>query len=154
MLEPGTPAPPFALSDDQGRTVRLADFRGSWVLLWWFPKAATPGCTVEGQALRDRAHEFDAAGCVVLGVSFDTPQDNRCFAVAQGFTFALLSDTARTAGRDYMVVRDPDDQYVAFPKRCSYLIDPHGVIRRSYRVADVGGHAEQVLADLAELAAS
>lgn len=87
----------------------------------------------------------------MLGISFDTPHDNHAFASAQGFGFALLSDTHRVAGRDYHVVRDDDDQYASFPKRYSYLIDPDGVIRRSYRVADVGSHADEVLADLAEL---
>ena len=106
---------------------------------------------MEGQALRDRADEFAAVGCVVLGASFDTPAETRAFAIAQSFGFPLLSDPERQAGRDYQVSRQPDDQYVAFPLRISYLIDPDGVIRRSYAVSDVAGHADQVLRDLAKL---
>ncbi len=108
---------------------------------------------MEGRALRDRAERFEAANCVVLGASFDKPEDNKAFAEEQRFGFALLSDVDRRAGRDYDVVRDPDDQYASFPHRVSYLIDPEGRIARAYRVTDVGGHADEVLADLAALGA-
>jgi peroxiredoxin Q/BCP len=106
---------------------------------------------VEGQALRDRAEDFERLDCVVLGASFDTPEENRAFARAQEFNFALLSDVDRRVGRAYGVVRDDDDQYRSFPRRVSYLIDRHGVIQRTYAVADVAGHAARVLEDLAAL---
>jgi thioredoxin-dependent peroxiredoxin len=109
---------------------------------------------VEGQALRDRAHAFRAAACIVLGISFDTPAENKLFAEAQEFGFPLLSDVDRAVGRRYDVLRDADDQYAEFPRRISYLIDPAGVIRRAYVVADVAAHADEVLADLAALGAS
>ena len=107
---------------------------------------------MEGQALRDRAEEFRRVDCVVIGVSFDTPADNKAFADAQDFGFPLLSDVDRTVGARYEATRDDDDQYEAFPRRLSYLIDPAGVIRRSYIVSDVAGHAEEVLHDLSALA--
>lgn len=106
---------------------------------------------MEGRALRDRADAFERAGCVVLGASFDTPEENRRFAEDQRFGFQLLSDVDRTVGTDYEVARPAGDQYAAFPDRVSYLIDPDGVIRRAYRVSDVQGHADEVLADLAVL---
>ena len=106
---------------------------------------------MEGQALRDRADEFDRAGAVILGASFDTPADNKAFAVAQEFPFPLLSDADQTVGRAYGVTRAGDDQYNAFPRRLSFLIDPDGVIRRIYNVADVAGHAAEVLVDIARL---
>jgi len=87
----------------------------------------------------------------VLGASFDPPEDNHAFSVTQNFGFALLSDVDHAVGRAYEVARDDDDQYAAFPIRLSYLIDPDGVIRRCYRVSDVGSHADEVLADLAAL---
>ena len=151
MLPPGTPAPDFALPDQHGTTVRLADLRGQWVLLWWYPKAQTPGCTVEGQSIRDHADDFAAVDCVVLGASFDTVQGNLEFAELQGFGFALLSDVDRSVGAAYEVLRDTDDRYSGFAERYSYLIDPDGVIRRSYSVSDVGMHADDVLRDLSEL---
>lgn len=103
--------------------------------------------------MRDRAAEFAAAGCKVVGASFDSPEANKEFAEAQQFGFPLLSDVDRTVGRAYEVARDADDQYAAYPQRISYLIDPRGVIRIAYVVADVEGHADTVLADLARLRA-
>jgi peroxiredoxin len=87
----------------------------------------------------------------VLGASFDTIEDNKGFADAQGFAFRLLADTDRTVGTAYEALRDPDDQYAAMPRRISYLIDRDGVIRRSYEVTDPTAHADDVLADLAAL---
>jgi thioredoxin-dependent peroxiredoxin len=89
---------------------------------------------------------------VVLGASFDTVDDNRHFAAEQQFPFRLLSDHDRTVGRAYDVVRPAGDQYQAFARRFSFLINPEGVIARIYDVADVKGHADEVLADLALLA--
>lgn len=125
--------------------------RGGWVLLWWYPKAATPGCTLEGQTLRDRSAELSAAGCRIVGVSFDTPQENRAWAEAQNFGFTLLSDVDHRVGRAYQVERAPDDQYHAFPLRVSYLIDAGGMIRKTYSVAGVTDHATEVLATLEAL---
>ncbi len=109
---------------------------------------------MEGRALRDRADAFEAARCIILGASFDTPAENKAFADEQRFPFQLLSDVDRAVGAAYEVVRPPGDQYGAFPMRVSYLIDPDGVIRRAYGVADVAGHADAVLADLAVLNAT
>jgi peroxiredoxin Q/BCP len=89
----------------------------------------------------------------VLGASFDTPEENKAFATAQRFGFALLSDTDRGVGREYEVVREPGDPYPEFPMRIAYLIDPDGVIRRGYQVTDVAGFAGQALEDLTSLQA-
>ncbi len=104
--------------------------------------------------MRDRAAQFADVPCVVLGVSFDPPADNKAFADAQQFGFRLLSDVDRSVGRAYETARDDNDQYAAFSQRLSYLVDPDGVIRRSYQVSDVSGHADQVLADLGALRAT
>lgn len=106
---------------------------------------------MEGRALRDRADDFEAAGCTIIGASFDSVAENKAFADAQRFPFPLLSDVERAVGRRYQVVRPDDDQYAAFPLRVSYLIDPAAVIRRAYSVTDVGDHAAAVLRDLADL---
>jgi len=87
----------------------------------------------------------------VLGASFDTPAENLEFATAQEFPFALLSDVDRRVGTAYEVARAADHAYANFPERISYLIDPDGVIRESYAVTDVAGHAELVLSDLRRL---
>ena len=88
---------------------------------------------------------------MVLGASFDTVEDNRQFAADQQFPFRLLSDHGRSVGRAYGVMRPAGDQYEAFARRLSFLINPGGVIARVYDVADVKGHADEVLADLAQL---
>jgi len=106
---------------------------------------------VQGQALRDSAERFAELGAVIVGASFDTVADNRSFADAQEFPFALLSDVDRTVGSAYEVVRGPGERYAEFPRRRSFLIDPDGVVRRLYDVADVAGHAEAVIRDLIEL---
>ena len=106
---------------------------------------------MEGRALRDRAEAFAAAGCVILGASFDTAEENREFANDQNLGFRLLSDTDRSVGRAYGAVRPAGDQYASFARRYSYLIDPDGVVARVYDVADVKRHADDVLADIERL---
>ena len=151
MLDAGTRAPPFTLPDQDGVPLSLESLRGGWVLLWWYPKAGTLGCTIEGQELRDRADDFAAAECTVVGVSFDTPRENKAWYDAQAFGFRLLSDVDHAVGRMYEVEREPDDQYAAFPLRVSYLIDPDGIIRKTFEVSGVAEHAAAVLDILAEL---
>ncbi len=87
----------------------------------------------------------------MLGASFDTVEANHAFATAQHFPFRLLSDVDRAVGKRYQAVRPSGHQYADYPERISYLIDPDGVIRRSYAVHDVAGHAAAVIADLTEL---
>ena len=87
----------------------------------------------------------------MLGASFDTPEENKAFADKESFGFRLLSDVDRAVGTAYGVTRPPDDQYASMPKRVSFLIDPDGVIRRTYEVKDTAAHADEVLADLATL---
>jgi len=106
---------------------------------------------VQGQGLRDSAHLLATLDCVVFGASFDDVESNHAFATAQQFPFRLLSDVDRTVGRQYQAARNSDHQYADYPERISYLIDPEGVIRRSYAVHDVAGHAAEVIADLTEL---
>ena len=87
----------------------------------------------------------------MLGISFDTPEDNKAFAEKHDFPFRLLSDPGKTVGAVYQTLRDADDPYANFPQRHSYLIDPEGRIAKAYAVTDPGGHAAEVLADLAAL---
>jgi thioredoxin-dependent peroxiredoxin len=154
VLDPGAAAPPFTLPDQEGAPVSSSSLRGRWVLLWWYPKAGTPGCTVEGQELRDRRDDFAAAGCVIIGLSFDTQAENKAWSEAQGFGFNLLSDEDHAVGRTYEVEREADDQYAAFPLRVSYLIDPDGIIRKTFGVSAVADHATAVLDTLAALRGS
>jgi thioredoxin-dependent peroxiredoxin len=151
VLERGTAAPAFDLPDQDGEMVSLDSLRGRWALLWWYPKAGTPGCTVEGRELSGRIDDFAAAGCDVIGLSFDTVHDNKAWAENQGFEFRLLSDKDHRVGQLYEVEREPDDQYAAFPLRVSYLVDPEGIIRKTFAVTGVADHAEAVLGALSAL---
>jgi peroxiredoxin Q/BCP len=87
----------------------------------------------------------------VLGASYDTPADNKAFADSEAFGFRLLSDVDRAVATAYGANRPADDKYPDFPKRVSFLIDPDGIVRRTYEVADPAAHADEVLADLATL---
>ena len=85
----------------------------------------------------------------MLGISFDTPEENKAFQDGNSFPFRLLSDPDRAIGTTYEVLREPDDKFADYPNRISYLIDPEGAIVKAYEVADPGGHAAEVLVDLA-----
>ena len=102
---------------------------------------------MEGKGFRDRAPEFAEAGLEVVGVSFDTPQDNLAFAEKNGFPFRLLSDVDRKVGELYETKRAPEEQSPEYSKRRTYLIDPEGRIARAYRVSDIPAHPAQVLED-------
>jgi len=151
MLDPGTRVPDFTLPDQDGQLFTSAALAGHWTLLWWYPKAASPACTIEGQELRDSADDFRESGCHIVGMSFDPPEENKAWAEAQSFGFRLLSDVDHRVGRLFGVEREPDDQYSDFPLRVSYLVDPDGIIRKTYAVSGVEEHAVSVLSTLDEL---
>src|SRR5438067_1605936 len=102
---------------------------------------------MEGKGFRDRAPEFDETGAQVVGVSFDTPEDNRAFAEKNGFPFRLLSDVERKVGELYETKRAPAEHNPEYAKRRTYLIDPEGTIVKAYRVSDIPAHPDQVLSD-------
>jgi thioredoxin-dependent peroxiredoxin len=108
---------------------------------------------MEGRGFRDRAPELAEAGLEVVGVSFDTPEDNRAFAEKNGFPFRFLSDVDRTVGELYETKRAPAEQSPGYAKRRTYLIDPEGRIAKAYRVTDIPAHAAQVLEDFRAISA-
>lgn len=144
MLAAGTPMPEFALPDQNGAVVRSADLAGKTYLLWFYPKAMTPGCTTEARGLRDNYAALEAAGVVVLGVSFDDPESNKKFVAAESLPFRLLSDKERTLA---VAVGAADSKRAWFARRISYLVGPDGKIRKAYDDVDPSTHAAQVLAD-------
>ena len=146
MLKPGDVAPEFEVKDDHGRTVRLSDFKGTRdVLLWFYPKADTPGCTKEGCGFRDLNAEFTGKGVQVLGVSFDQTGENRSFSEKFQFNFPLLSDPDRKLGVAYGAA---DDAQARSARRISYLIGKDGRIRKAWEKVDATTHPAQVLAEL------
>ena len=143
MLSTGDVAPPFTATAHDGTTVSLNDYRGRMVLLWFYPKADTPGCTAEGCGFRDQYAEFRRRGIVVLGASFDSVEDNTAFAKKFNFPFLLLCDQDRAIGSSYGAA-EPGS---AFPRRISFLIDGAGRIARVYDPVNARTHPVEVLAD-------
>ena len=144
MLTEGTAAPQFSVKSDDGKTVSLKDFLGKTIILWFYPKADTPGCTAEGCGFRDRMSQFTKKNAVVLGVSFDTVEENQAFKKKFGFPFPLLCDTERQIGVAYGACKDKTAKNAT---RIGYIIDPAGKIKRAYSSVDARSFPEQVLGD-------
>lgn len=145
MLKAGDMAPDFTLATHDGRQLSLSSLRGHKVLLWFYPEANTPGCTAEGCGFRDHQSYFDDNNIVVVGASFDTPEDNAAFARKYGFKFTLVSDVDRKLSLAYGACTDPKSRY---PDRVSFLVDARGRIERVYDKVDPRDHPARVLADV------
>ena len=153
MLEQGTKAPSFTLPDQNGAKHKLSDQKGSWVLLYFYPKDDTPGCTKEACSIRDNWSAFKKLGVMVFGVSADPVAKHKKFVDKYELPFTLLSDEEKEMleaygvwgkkkfmGREYMGIQ-----------RASYLIDPKGTIVKVYPKVKAAGHAQEVLNDLEDL---
>jgi thioredoxin-dependent peroxiredoxin len=145
MLKIGDKAPAFTVQDHHGKTISLAGLAGKKVVLWFYPKADTPGCTAEGCAFRDRQSQFASKNAVLLGVSFDTVAENSAFASKFGFEFPLLCDTARTIGVAYGACATPSDSHA---KRIAYVIDEQGKIAKAYPSVQAASFPETVLNEI------
>ena len=150
MLEKGTKAPDFKLDNQDGNPVSLADFKGKKILLWFYPKASTPGCTIEGQEFRDEFQKFQEKNTVILGMSADSVKSQKNFCEKQNFPFSLVSDPEKTTIRKYEAIglkkmygREYEGIF-----RISYLIDENGFIQKTYGKVKPKEHAKEVLEDL------
>jgi peroxiredoxin Q/BCP len=142
MLKTGDPAPDFEAVDHNGNKVRLHDFRGKKVVLWFYPKADTPGCTKEGCSFRDYQSEYESKNAQILGVSFDTQADIKRFADKFRFTFPLLSDADHKIGLAYGAGDSEKDEYA---RRIAYVIDEEGKIAQAHAKVDAATYpAEQL----------
>lgn len=149
-LQAGDPAPDFSLPDQDGKERSLSGFRGGWVILYFYPKDLTPGCTIEACAFRDAHPKFRRAKVTVLGVSADTVKRHSTFIERFGLPFALLSDGEKKAAKAYGVwtkKRFMGREYMGIARR-SFLIGPDGTIRKVYEDVRPAGHAKEVLDDL------
>lgn len=142
MPKPGTPAPDFTLPDQDGNHLSLADLRGTKVVLYFYPKADTPGCTVEGKGLCAEYDKFESRGVRILGVSFDSVAENRAFAEKFGFQYPLLCDTKREIGLAYGACDSADAKNA---RRISYVIDEKGIIRHVLPKVDPQTHTREML---------
>ncbi|MGH7915994.1 MAG: peroxiredoxin [Candidatus Binataceae bacterium] len=145
ILKAGGLAPDFTATTNEGKSLTLSSLRGHKVLLWFFPEAGTPGCTAEGCGFRDHREYYAENDVKVIGISFDSVEDNAAFARKYGFDFLLLSDTSRQIGIAYGACDDPKSRY---PERISFLIGEDGRIARVYDQVNPRDHPARVLADL------
>lgn len=149
----GQPAPDFTLPDQTGRTHSLAAYRGRWVLVYFYPKDDTPGCTKEACAIRDDFAAFGELDAVVLGVSTDSVESHAKFAAKYELPFPLLADVATDVVQAYGVWGPKKFMGREFlgTKRVSFLIDPQGRVAKVYAKVKPAEHAAEVLGDLREL---
>ncbi|MDO8495743.1 MAG: thioredoxin-dependent thiol peroxidase [bacterium] len=153
MIKVGQLAPDFSLPDQNGKEHKLSDYRGKWVLLYFYPKDDTPGCTKEACAIRDNLPDFKKLKTVVLGVSADSVKKHAKFAEKYELSFTLLADEDKKVVKQYEVWDEKKFMGRTYfgILRTSFLIDPQGKIAKIYEKVKPEIHAEEVLQDLRSL---
>ncbi|MEK7173464.1 MAG: thioredoxin-dependent thiol peroxidase [Patescibacteria group bacterium] len=149
----GANAPDFTLPDQNGNSHSLSDYKGQWVLLYFYPKDDTPGCTKEACGMRDEFPKFKKMKAVVFGISADSAARHKKFAEKYDLPFALLADESKKVIQQYGVwtkKKFMGMEYMGIA-RSSFLIDPEGKIAKVYESVKPDVHAEEVLKDLHEL---
>jgi peroxiredoxin Q/BCP len=143
----GEMAPDFTALNDAGERITLSDYRGEWVVLYFYPKDNTPGCSKEACSLRDSFQALNDVNAVVLGISLDSPQSHRKFIEKYALPFTLVADTDAVVSTLYGVFGEKSLYGRTFLgiKRTTFLIDPHGIIRRVFTKVNVSRHGEEVL---------
>ena len=146
-LEEGAVAPDFSLKDQNGQAVRLSDFKGKTVVLYFYPKDDTPGCTKESCSFRDHDKELKARGIVVLGVSLDDAESHKKFIGKYQLNFSLLCDEDAKVSRLYGVYKRKNMFAKLFwgIERSTFVIGPDGKLKKIFRKVKVDGHTEEVL---------
>jgi thioredoxin-dependent peroxiredoxin len=153
MISPGDKAPNFTLPDQHGNDVKLSALRGRPVVLYFYPKADTPGCTTQACGIRDHRGDYEAAGVTVLGVSPDTVEAIRKFHDTQDLNFTLLADSDHAVAEQYgvWVEKSMYGRTYMGNARATFLIDEEGVVRHVIPKASPKTHDDEVLAALGDL---
>lgn len=147
----GSTAPGFKLQDQNGEWHELADYRGKWLAVYFYPKDDTPGCTTEACSFRDNIYAFKGIGAEVVGISVDDVDSHKEFSTKYKLPFTILADIGGQTSDAYGVLRDYKSMQIA--SRQSFLIDPNGIVVKHYDEVDPESHTGQVLADLQKLMA-
>ena len=145
----GSPARTFNLTTNEGKQVSLADLKGKWVVLYFYPKDMTPGCTIEARNFQRDLAKYEAANAVILGVSVDSTESHKEFCAKEGLNFKLLSDTDAKVSEQYGSIMEY--QGTKLSARNTFIIDPQGKIAKVFEKVKVPAHSEEVLAGLAAL---
>ena len=142
----GSAAPDFSLKSQDGSVVSLKDLRGKWVVLYFYPKDFTSGCTVEAHNFQRDLEQYKKLNAMIVGVSLDSADSHKQFCVKEGLDFKLLSDSDQTVSKEYGVLGDYNGQQYAM--RNTFLIDPEGKIAQVFPDVKPQKHSEEVLASL------
>jgi thioredoxin-dependent peroxiredoxin len=145
----GASAPDFRLTSNEGKQVSLKDYRGKWIVLYFYPKDFTSCCTLEAHNFQQDQAKYDKVGAVIIGVSVDTSDSHKSFCTKEGLTFKLLSDTDATVSNEYGSVMEYNGAKLS--ARNTFIVDPSGKIAKVFIGVKPSGHSEEVLAALAEL---
>jgi peroxiredoxin Q/BCP len=145
----GSAAPDFTLPSQQGTPVSLKDYRGQWIVLYFYPKDQTPGCTREAHNFQADQSKYTERKAVVLGVSVDSVDSHKKFCAKEGLNFKLLADSDGKVSQAYGSLTDL--AVVKFAKRNTFLIDPNGKVAKAYTSVDPARHSGEVLAALDQL---
>jgi peroxiredoxin Q/BCP len=145
----GDVAPEFTLPSQEGAAVSLKDFRGKWVVLYFYPKDQTPGCTREAHNFQVDQAKYDQRRSVILGVSVDSVDSHKKFCAKEGLNFKLLADSDGRVSRAYGSLTNLG--FVKFAARHTFLINPDGKVVKTYTSVDPGRHSEEILAALDQL---
>jgi thioredoxin-dependent peroxiredoxin len=145
-------APEFTLPDQNGKEVSLNDFRGKYVVLYFYPRADTPGCTIEACEFRDSYRKIQNTGAVILGVSPDQPKAQKKFEEKYSLPFTLLGDADKKVGNAFGVIQEKNmyGKKVMGVVRTTFIIGPDGMVKHIFQKVKPEGHAEEVLAYLKE----
>ena len=149
ILKSGDDAPNFTLPDNQGRQVSLSDFKGKWVVLYFYPKDDTPGCTTEACHFRDDFKLLENLGAQVVGMSIDDSFSHKKFAEKYNLPFPLLSDASGEVASLYGALNN--FLVIKLAKRYTYLINPQGKIAKIYLSVDTSKHSQEIIEDLKKL---
>ena len=145
----GTAAPGFNLTTNEGKQVNLNDFKGKWVVLYFYPKDFTQGCTIEARNFQRDIAKYEAINTVILGVSVDNAESHKEFCAKEGLNFKLLADTDAKVSEQYGSVMEYNGAKLS--ARNTFIIDPSGKIAKVFEKVKVAPHSEEVLAALAAL---
>jgi thioredoxin-dependent peroxiredoxin len=145
----GSAAPAFTLTNNEGKTTSLADYRGKWVVLYFYPKDFTSGCTLEAHNFQRDLAKYQKVNAVILGVSVDSAGSHKDFCAKEGLSFQLLSDPDAKVSTEYGSVMTYEGKTLS--ARNTFLIDPQGKVARVFLGVKPAGHSDEVLAALATL---
>jgi len=147
MVPAGTPFPAFSLSNQDGKVQSLSDFAGQWLVIYFYPKDDTPGCTIQGKSFAASKADFDKAGIKVLGVSADDVNSHKDFCNKFAFKIDLLSDPDATLMKA-LGLGQSEWKGMKFWERTSFVVDPKGIIRKVYEKVSPEGHEQVLLRDI------